>query len=253
MGMTNKIPTGRFVWFEYSSKDLAKSQGFFGELFNWSTQDVPMPNGSYTMISSGGTTIGGYQSPMPGGPSAAWLSHLQVSDAAASAKQVAALGGKVYKDAFDISVGRMAIVADPLGGTLALWQPTNREPGGDYSGKVGSFCWNELYTENPEASVKFYQALGGFEVEAMEMPGMGKYHVLKKDGQSRAGVLKSPMPNVPQSWLPYVAVANCDATHDKAKKLGATILVPPTSVPTVGRFSVFTDSSGVALGILQGE
>jgi len=250
--MTN-IPTGRFVWFEYTSKDLKKSQGFFGELFNWSTQDIPMPQGAYTMIASNGGTIGGYQAPMAGGPDAAWLSHLQVKDAAASAKQVAALGGKVYKDAFDVhGVGVMAIVADPLGGTFALWQPTNREPGGDYAGKAGSFCWNELYTADPEASVKFYQAIGGFETEAMEMPGMGKYHVLKKDGQSRAGVLKSPMPGVPQSWLPYVAVTNCDTSNDKAKKLGATSLVPPTSVPTVGRFAVLKDPSGVAIGILQG-
>ena len=98
--MTNKIPTGRFVWFEYSSKDLPKSQGFFGELFNWSTQSVPMEKGAYTMIASGDATIGGYAMPtsMKGAPDAWWLSHLQVADAAASAKQVAKLGGKVLQD-----------------------------------------------------------------------------------------------------------------------------------------------------------
>jgi uncharacterized protein len=249
--MTNKIPTGRFVWFEYSSKDLPKSQGFFGELFNWSTQSVPMEKGAYTMIASGDATIGGYSQPMKGAPDAWWLSHLQVADAAASAKQVAKLGGKVLQDAIDIGVGNMAVVADPLGGVFALWQPTNRAPGGDYRGAPGSFCWNELYTENVEASVKFYQAIGGFEVETMDMAGMGTYTQLKSEGKARAGILKSPMPGVPQSWLPYVQVASCDATHDKAKKLGAAIKVPPTAIPNVGRFSVFTDLAGAAIGILQ--
>ena len=244
--MTN-IPTGRFVWFEYSSKDIKKSQGFFGELFNWSIQAVPMPHGAYEMIASAGATIGGYQAPSP---TAHWMSHLQVEDAAASAKHAVALGGKIVKDAVAIGVGVIAIVTDPLGGTFALWQPTNREPGGDYRKEVGAFCWNELHSSDPAASVKFYAALGGFETEAMEMPGMGQYHTLKKDGQPRAGVVKA-MPGAPQAWLPYVHVASCDASQEKAKKLGATIAMPATSVPTVGRFSVFLDPQGAALGILQ--
>jgi predicted enzyme related to lactoylglutathione lyase len=253
--MTNKIPTGRFVWFEYSSKDLPKSQGFFGELFNWSTQSVPMEKGAYTMIASGDATIGGYAMPtsMKGAPDAWWLSHLQVADAAASAKQVAKLGGKVLQEPIDIKVGIMAVVADPLGGVFALWQPTNRAPGEDYRHQTGSFCWNELYTSDVDASVKFYQAIGGFEVEKTEMPGMGTYVQLKSDGQPRAGILKSPMPGVPQSWLPYVSVANADATHDKAKKLGGTSLVPPTTIPSVGKFAVLKDLAGAAIGILQPE
>jgi len=251
--MTNKIPTGRFVWFEYSSKDLPKSQGFFGELFNWSTQSVPMEKGAYTMIASGDATIGGYAMPtsMKGAPDAWWLSHLQVADAAASAKQVAKLGGKVLQEPIDIKVGIMAVVADPMGGVFALWQPTNRAPGGDYRQQTGSFCWNELSTNDVEASTKFYQAIGGFDIEKTEMPGMGTYVQLKSDGQPRAGIMQARMPGVPQSWLPYVSVANADATHDKAKKLGATSLVPPTPIPNVGKFAVLRDLAGAAIGILQ--
>ena len=43
----------KFVWFEYVSKDIAKAQGFFGELFNWGVKRVPMPGGEYAMISVG--------------------------------------------------------------------------------------------------------------------------------------------------------------------------------------------------------
>ena len=80
---------------------------------------------------------------------------------------------------------------------------------------------------------------------------MGKYHQLKSDGKGRAGVVKSPMPGVPQMWTPYVHVASVDQTADKAKQLGATLQVPPMDIPTIGRFAIFTDPFGGTLGILQ--
>ncbi len=243
------IPTGRFVWFEYATQDLSRAQGFFGELFNWGSQAVPMPNGAYTMIASAGTTVGGYLIATTGAP-AHWISHLQVEDATASAAQVAALGGRVLEPVFEISAGKIAIVADPLGGVFALWQPVTREPGGDYHHAVGTFCWNELQSADPATSAAFYQAIAGFELDSMPTPN-GTYHVLKKDGVPRAGIMTSPMPNVPQSWLPYVRVQSCEQTLAKAQRLGATPLLPPTTMPQVGTFSVFADPSGGVLGILQ--
>ena len=65
--------TGRFVWFEYVSNNAGKAQGFFGELFGWTTKTVPMPDGNYTMIAApDGKTIGGYFAPPPGATSGAW-------------------------------------------------------------------------------------------------------------------------------------------------------------------------------------
>ena len=246
-------PTGRFVWFEYLSHDAQKAQGFFGEVFGWKTKGMPIPTGGeYAMIAVGDETIGGYPPAMPGQPAHAhWISHLQVADARATAEKIKSLGGKVLSPPNDMGLGTHAIVADPLGGVFALWQPAKADGTGDFRGKPGTFCWNELFTEDPAKSVAFYQAIGGFEVKAQEMPGMGTYHVLESDGKPRAGILKSPMPGIPQSWMPYVQVESADATHDKAKRLGADVKVPPMDVPGVGRFAIVTDSQGAAIGILQ--
>lgn len=247
------IPSGRFVWFEHVSKDAAKAQGFYGELFHWKTETTPMPNGSYSMIKCGDHTIGGYGSSTEGGPTKPyWLSYLQVTDAGASAGKVKSLGGRVVKEAFPVGEqGTMAVVTDPLGGVFALWQPRRVEGDGNYRGHPGDWVWNELMTDDPERSIAFYKAIGGFESEAMPMGEGGTYHLLKSGGQGRAGVMKNPMPGVPQNWLPYVQVQNADQSHDKAKRLGASIKVPPTDIPNVGRFSVFEDPLGAALGILQ--
>ncbi|MFT3697289.1 MAG: VOC family protein [Kofleriaceae bacterium] len=245
-GMQNNIPTGRFVWFEYGSKDVKKAQGFFGELFNWSTVDVPMPQGSYTMISAGDATIGGYPPHMANMDQSYWATHLQVEDAEASAQKAKQLGGTIVVPTMQLgSVGKMAVIEDPTGGHVPLWQPTSREPGGDYANKMGQFCWNELHTPDPEAATKFYAALCGYEANTIDR-GRGPYTMLAKDGKSRAGVIKDTQ----AVWIPYVQVANTDATLEKAKKLGATISMPAINMP-IGRIASFVDPQGAALGLVQ--
>jgi hypothetical protein len=255
MTKTTTYPSSKFVWFEYVSTEAAKAQGFYGELFNWGTRDVPMPNGSYTMITAGGETIGGYMTTPPGAPARAhWMSHLAVADAHASAERVKALGGRVGKAPFKMGdAGTMAVVFDPLDGMFALWQSAQPAAAGTpvWKGTPGNWCWNELHTQDAAKSVAFYTQLAGFSDAAMEMPGMGAYHQLMADGVPRGGILKPRMPDAPQSWLPYVQVASADATHTKAKKLGATVHVPPTDIPGVGRFAVFADPCGASIGVLQ--
>jgi uncharacterized protein len=242
--------SGKFVWFEYLTPDAKKAQGFYGELFGWGTQPVPMPQGNYEMIAVGGKTIGGYLATPPGAPSHGhWLSHLLVTDATATANKVKSLGGSIKKETMKVGdFGHMAIVADPKGAVFALWQPAKVEE----SPKVetGHFCWNELFSADPDASVAFYKAIGGFEAKAMPMPE-GVYNVLESGGEPRAGIGAQMMPGQPHAWMPYVSVASADASADKAKKLGASILVPPTDIPNVGRFAIFTDPQGGTLGLLQ--
>ncbi|MDX2092601.1 MAG: VOC family protein [Kofleriaceae bacterium] len=244
--------TAAFVWFEYVSKDDKKAQGFFGELFGWTTKDVPMPDGAYTMIASGGKTIGGYMHTPPGAPSTShWLTHLRVSDVRAASEKVTQLGGKVLEAPFKVGdFGTMAIASDPHGGAFALWQPAKAdEPLPEAAD--GSFCWNELTSKVPAASVAFYSAVAGFTPEKMDMPGMGTYFTLNAAGQPRGGILEARMPEAQHAWTPYVQVASTDKTIERAKKLGATVIVLPTDVPTVGRFAIILDPQGAALGILQ--
>jgi predicted enzyme related to lactoylglutathione lyase len=142
----------------------------------------------------------------------------------------------------------MAVVADPLEGTFCLWQPGRNVNSGDWRNENGAFCWAELQTQDPAKSAAFYSAIGGFG--AQDSPNMPGYYVLSSDGKMRGGITKPPM-KAPQAWVPYVQVASCDASLEKAKKLGATALVPATDVPTVGRFAIFSDPQGGVLGILQ--
>lgn len=210
-----------------------------------------MPQGAYTMIAVDGKTIGGYMATPEGGPAGShWLPHLQVANAQETAAKITSLGGKIRKAPFKVGdFGTMAVVADKRDATFALWQPTKAEPAGKPA--IGHFVWNELTSADPAASVAFYQAIAGLETDAMDMGPMGTYHLLKSHGENVAGVMKPMMAGAPEAWLPYVSVENADATAEKAKRLGATVVVPPTDIPNVGRFAIFVDPNGAALGILK--
>jgi len=249
-----KMQTGRFVWFEYSSKDASKAQAFLGELFGWKTKEIQTPGGPYAMIAIGDETIGGYwPAPPPDVPQhAQWISHLQVENAVESAAKVKSLGGQVKMEPMKVGeFGTFAVVQDPTGAIFSLWQPANFEGNTDYKGKPGFWVWNELVTGDPAKAVAFYKALGGFEEEKMDMGPMGTYHILNKDGAGRAGVMKTPMAGAPPQWVPYVQVEDPDKIAERAKKLGATLKVPPSDIPGVGRFAVMVDAQGATLGIIK--
>ena len=249
-----KIPTGRFVWFEYSSKDAPKAQAFYGELFGWKTKEIKAEANPYTMIAIGDDTIGGYWPQAPAGApqTATWISHLQVESAADSAAKAKSLGGQVLMEPMKVGdFGTFAVVKDPTGAVFSLWQPDQHKGHADFEGKPGFWVWNELATSDPAKAVAFYKAIGGFEEEKMDMGEMGTYHLLNKDGAGRAGVMKSMAPGAPSQWVPYVQVDDADKIAERARKLGGTVTVPPADIPGVGRFALLADPQGATIGILK--
>ena len=236
-----------FVWFEKVTPDMKRAQGFFGELFGWTVRE----ESGYAMIANRGKPIGGYQ---PGVPPR-WLPFLQIANLREAVAKVKSLGGTVDKQPFAVrDMGTEAVVTDPLGGVLALWQPApGKEASGDYDGVDGSWVWSELYTEDVDRSLAFYEAIGGFTHRTMPMPagqpGPTRYEVLESNGKGRAGITE--FPELPQMWLPYVQVADTDATVAKVKRLGGVDPMLPETIAGVGRLAVVKDPSGVGLGLLH--
>ena len=85
----------------------------------------------------------------------------------------------------------------------------------------------------------------------MDMGPQGTYYLLKMGDAMRAGVMHSPMADTPPMWVPYVAVADCDATAAKARTLGAQLIVPPTDIPNVGRFATIIDAQGACIAFMK--
>ena len=80
--------------------------------------------------------------------------------------------------------------------------------------------------------------------------GSSKYYILNKDGRPRAGVCQSVNANAPSMWLPYVAVADCDASAKKAAAIGGEVVSAPEDIPGVSKFAIIVDSTGAAITIM---
>lgn len=114
-----------FVHVELATTDLDKAKNFYGKLFDWKLEDVPMGDfGTYTLINVGSGTGGGMMKhPMPGAPSA-WLAYVSVDDVKASTQKAKSMGATVLKDVTEVpNTGWFSIIVDPTGAALALWKP----------------------------------------------------------------------------------------------------------------------------------
>lgn len=118
------------------------------------------------------------------------------------------------------------------------------------SPKPGKFCWNELVTNNVPAAKKFYASLLGWKTRPFGKDAVG-YTLLVQGRDNVGGLMQCPKPGLPAQWIPYVIVADVDATVKKAAKLRATVCMPPFDVPTVGRIAVLTDPQGATIGIIK--
>lgn len=115
----------------------------------------------------------------------------------------------------------------------------------------GAFSWFELMTSDVDSAKNFYSNLFGWNTEDMSMGDMN-YTVVKIGDEGLGGIMHTPpqAEGVPPNWGVYVTVDDVDATSRKAEELGGKILVPPTDIPTVGRFCVLQDPQGATISAI---
>jgi len=213
-----------------------------------------MGDQTYHMIMNGNEGIGGFRTAPAGVPSH-WASYLSVADVDQSFAAATNAGAKALLPPTDFKpVGRGATIADPTGAAVSLWKSANGDRADVEKPAIGDWFWNELWTPDAKAALAFYEKVFGYTHDSMDMGAQGSYYLLKgADGKMRGGLMQSTEPNAPPMWLPYVHVADCDASAALAKQLGAkNLVVPPTDIPNVGRFSVLVDPFGAAVAIIRG-
>jgi uncharacterized protein len=114
----------------------------------------------------------------------------------------------------------------------------------------GRFVWYDLMTPDPEGAKPFYTAVMGWGIEVWDNPAM-QYTMWKVGDRTIGGIMVMPAEAIAGGakphWLAYVAVPDVDATTARAQELGAKVMVPPTAIPTVGRFAVIADPQGALI------
>jgi hypothetical protein len=248
---------GTFCWADLGTPDADAAKRFYTGLFGWEFEDRPSgPDTTYTMFTLEGRSIAALyqQDPQPQATGAPphWLSYICVESAEDIARRTSGLGGTVLVEAFDVlDVGRMAVIQDPTAAVVALWEP-KRHVGAGVVGEPGSMCWNELATTDAARAGGFFGELLGWSRETRQM-GSTAYTMFARDDGPVGGMIEigPDWGPVPPHWLVYFAVADCDASTERARGLGATVKVPPSDIPGVGRFSMLADPQGAGLAIIR--
>ena len=240
-------------WIDLMSPDRAVSTRFYESLFDWQAGEPGGPeSGFYTQFTKRGLTVAGLgqQNAEMAGMPAMWTTYLAADDVAETAAKVAEAGGTLIMPVMDVfEFGKMAILMDPSGAVVGLWQGLSHI-GAQLVNEPGTMCWNELATRDLDAAESFFGELLGWTYNTSDEG----YHQIVVGGREVGGLM-AMLPEmypaeVPAHWMPYFSVADADASATSATALGATVVVPPFDLP-VGRVAIISDPLGAMFSIIQ--
>jgi predicted enzyme related to lactoylglutathione lyase len=250
---------GTFCWAELATTDQKAAVAFYGALFGWGVNDMPIgPTETYSMFQMRGKDVGAAYTMRPEerqhGAPPHWNTYVAVANADDTVNRAKALGATVLAPAFDVmDAGRMAVLQDPTGAVFQIWQP-NKHIGARIMREPGAMTWTELATRDTEGAKKFYTSLFGWKEKTSSGAGM-TYTEFSLDETPFAGMMEMNAQmvgmGVPPHWLTYFQVADVDASANTAKGLEATLVVPPMDIPNTGRFSVIRDPHGAVFAIYK--
>lgn len=220
---------GTPCWAELAVPDLETGRRFYGDLLGWTFDVGPAETGFYSQGLVGGRPAAALSGVMPGAADApvAWLTFLATADAAATQERAVAAGAEVRVGAMPVmDFGSMAVLTDPVGATVALWQ-AGTTVGATVVNEPGTMIWNEHLSPRPDAARAFYGAVYGYGFTDMSAPGFD-YASFEVDGRSVGGIGGG---EGDAAWQVYFAVTDTDAAAERAVRLGGTVVDAPADTP----------------------
>ncbi|MBC7544481.1 MAG: VOC family protein [Candidatus Sericytochromatia bacterium] len=242
---------GAFVWHELLSRDPAKAQHFYTEMFGWTVEQVEMSDMDYYLFYLGDKRIAGMYDintlAHGEGITPHWQGYVSVPDVDKAAAAAEAAGARHVLGPIDSpNIGRFALVEDPQGAVMLVFKDANGDPDPIDMPMIGNFCWDVLVTTNLEAAAAFYELVIGWEMDVHGAEkGMFKYGELHE-----AGTKLAPE-GVPPNWRAYIGVTDLVAATEKAAALGATIIRANQPTGDWGRLSIIQDPVGAVVALFQ--
>ncbi|WP_406136171.1 VOC family protein [Streptomyces sp. NBC_01089] len=246
---------GTPCWVSLMVHGLSETQEFYGDLFGWEFQPGPEQLGPYVRALLGGREVAGIgQMPPDRHLPIAWTTYLASDDVDATAETVRHCGGTVGVGPLDAGeAGRLAIGSDPDGAVFGIWQAA-AHLGTTEAGVPGTPVWNELVTRETGSVGKFYQAVFGYETEAVVSADFD-YLTLYLEGRAVAslhGVGQALPRDRGAHWMTYFEVADVDAAVRRVTELGGHVLQPPRQGET-GRLATVADPEGAVFTVVRTE
>lgn len=125
--MSEMPRVGEFCWNELATANVQGAKDFYSKTFGWKFTDTDVGGMTYTLIMKDAKAFGGIWA-IPKDQQAHipphWMAYILVENADESLAKASKNGAKVVKPVSNAGeMGRFAIIQDPTGAHVALWQP----------------------------------------------------------------------------------------------------------------------------------
>ena len=246
--------TGKFVWHDLITDDIATARRFYAGLFGWEFENSTRPGSKepYVLIRSGGNLIAGMvelSDPEGGSDYSRWLGYISVEDVDASARTTKSAGGRVLVTPRNLGkFARVAAVQDPQGAVVGLVRSHVGDPVDGLEQKTGRVVWNELLAVDSAKAGEFYRSITDYQVRTIDRRG-GEYTMLQSGRVDRAGILQRPAAEIEPLWLTYFAVSDVVSAAKRAEQLGGRIILAPADDFREGTVALVTDPTGAVLAL----
>ncbi len=241
-------------WIDLSTTDPDDARRFYGALFGWEFDEQPTDQGgTYIMATKNSKAAAGMmQQPPPQaeqGMPPMWLSYVTVDNLETTVGKAGGAGGQILMPAMDVmEAGKMAVIGDPTGSAIALWEPKARI-GAEIVNEHGALIWNELMNSDVNGAMDFYSQLFGWTTAEQQMP-FGPYTLFNVGEDTVGGAMAPPMPAIPNHWAVYFGVDDIEASISIVAEQGGTVLNGPMDIG-IGKIAAAQDPQGASFHLMQ--
>ena len=252
MPIRDSVPDGAPIWIDLATSDPQRSKDFYSQLFGWTFEDKGPDFGNYVNFSRNGVLVAGMLPNLQPDTPDGWTTYLSTPDAKATVDAVLAAEGTVLMEADEVGdLGSLAVVNDPTGALIGIWQP-EKHRGYGLGNEDGTPAWLELLTHDYSTAVRFYRRAFGWETTVMSDTADLRYTVFEKDGVQYAGIMDASefLPaDVPSHWQVYFQTDHLDAALATVESLGGSVPEPAADTP-YGRMAGATDPTGARFWLI---
>lgn len=244
-------PLGAPIWIDLTTSDVERAKQFYGAVFGWTFETGGPEYGGYVTAFQGERVVAGlmHNDPKWNAPDF-WTTYLHTADADATVAAATAAGGQSCVATMDIpDKGRMALLTDPTGAFVGLWQPGGHS-GFQVFNETGAPLYFQLTTSDYTAALDFYRQVFGWTTQVVADTDEFRYSTAVFDGEELLGVMDGGVlpEGVQSTWTCFMGAEDVDKTVALVVENGGSVVRAAEDTP-YGRLAAVADPTGAAFNL----
>jgi predicted enzyme related to lactoylglutathione lyase len=144
----------------------------------------------------------------------------------------------------------MAMLSDPTGAFLGLWQPIGHH-GFEVFGEAGAPIYHQLTTSDYAKALDFYRQVFGWQIDTVSDSDEFRYSTANFNGEALVGIMDGTtgMPDgVSSSWSFFLGSDDVDKAVALVRDNGGSVIRDAEDAP-YGRLAAVADPTGAGFNL----